>query len=172
MVLTDSSIYLSSVRGRAPLTINRPGCSRPLQWAICLLSSHPGGPGTRCGPQKTGTKHAGGQRPAGALSCPRDPEDSREEAGSMKVKDTGTDRGPHTPQAALLLLPKGPSWLRETPPQARLSTASPSPLPSRGPRTAVHTRQETPVSPVHLTTPTPGVASCVGLISERPSTNS
>lgn len=103
MVLNDSSIYLSSVRGRAPPIINRPGCSRPLQWAICLLPSHPGGPGTRCDPQKTRTQHAGGQRPAAALSRPGDPEDPREEAGSMKVKATGRDRGLHRPAPATKL---------------------------------------------------------------------
>ena len=74
MVLMDSSVYLSSIRGREPPTTNRPVCSHPLQWAICLLLSHPGGPGTRCDPQKT--QHAGGQRPAVALSFSGDPEDT------------------------------------------------------------------------------------------------
>ena len=76
MVLTESSVYLSSIRGREPPTIIRPGCSHPLQWAICLLLSHPGGPRTRCDPQKTGTQHTGGQRPAVALSFSGDPEDT------------------------------------------------------------------------------------------------
>ena len=45
MVLTDSSVYLSSIRGREPPTINRPGCSHPFNGPSASCSPIQGDPG-------------------------------------------------------------------------------------------------------------------------------